>query len=58
MMRKKKKEINRFDLLPIILLFAVHPLVMIGKETVVYISEQPWFPSAATQYDFLCMEKW
>lgn len=57
MMKKKKKEINRFDLLPIILLFAVHPLVMIGKETVVYISEQPWFPSITTQYDFFMYGK-
>ena len=60
--RNKEKESKHnltfwLDLLPLVLLFSVQPLVMIGKEVKTYLSDQPWFPSEPTQYDFFMYGK-
>lgn len=57
MKKQKNTLIFWFDLLPLLLLFSVQPLVTIGKEVKTYLSDQPWFPSEPTQYDFFMYGK-
>ena len=54
---KRKKQNDWIDILPLILLFVVQPLTVIGKKVTVYLGNYPWFPDAEYQYDFFMYGK-
>ncbi len=55
-MRIQKKKLS-LRLLPLILLFALYPLVFAGIKVKIYLADYPWFPSGKEQYDFFLYAK-